>query len=85
MSDMLTAVKDLDLAQKAVIRAYELILTWPCPKCGGSFPCPCNKADALRLKNKSATIRASTDTAPVLAAPARPSQSDQGGTGPKRF
>ena len=43
--DMLVGVRDLPAFQEmAVLRVYDLILSWPCPVCGEAFPCPCDTA-----------------------------------------
>ena len=29
----------------ALARVYGRVLAWPCPVCGGAYPCPCDSAN----------------------------------------
>ena len=41
------ALRPHDPAATLLGRAYAVILAWPCPICGGAFPCPCDQNETL--------------------------------------
>jgi hypothetical protein len=44
---MLVGIRDIpDFQEQALLQVYEFILSWPCPACGGAFPCDCDRAEA---------------------------------------
>jgi len=67
---VLTAARDLDLGNEAVLKVYEMILSWPCRHCGQPFPCEHDREGGakLRLTNKYANIGAAKKSAPKVAA-----------------
>ena len=63
---MLVGVRDVAGFQaEVVLRVYELILSWPCPACGGDFSCVCDQAEAQLNKCAILEVLGGNETAPV--------------------